>query len=108
MFFLHHTLPHKILGSLMGGGTFSIYAVLMCDNMRTYVCVCVPLGIIATLLDWITFGFFKSYSRGAVGILEVTAQRRHFMFAVVRNLDADCTYLQHDDHHSFLFGPLRS
>ena len=45
-------------------------------------------------------------SRGAVGILEVTAQRRHFKFAVIWNLDADCTHLREDDHHSFPFGPL--
>ena len=51
-------------------------------------CVCVTLGIIGILLD---------FSRGAVGILEVTAQRRHFKFAVICNLDADCTYL----HFSF-------
>ena len=35
----------------------------------------------------------SSSSRGAVGIFEVTAQRRHFKFAVICNLDADCTYL---------------
>ena len=45
--------------------------------------VCVTLGVIGILLD---------FSRGAVGILEVTAQRRHFKFAVICNLDADCTY----------------
>ena len=33
-------------------------------------------------------------SRGAVGILEVTAQRRHLKLAAICNLDADCTYLR--------------
>ena len=32
-------------------------------------------------------------SRGMVGILGVTTQRRHSKFAVICNLDADCTYL---------------
>ena len=48
------------------------------------------------------FGFwfcFHIYSRGAVGILEVTAQRRHFKFAVICNLDADCTYLHFPSPH---------
>ena len=34
------------------------------------------------------------HSRGVVGILGVTTQRRHSKFAVICNLDADCTYLQ--------------
>ena len=33
-------------------------------------------------------------SRGAVGILGVTAQRRHFKFAVICNIDADSIYLR--------------
>ena len=41
-----------------------------------------------------------------MGILEVTAQRRHFKFAVICNLDADCTYLREDAYHSLLSGPL--
>ena len=45
------------------------------------------------------------WSRGAVGILEVTAQRRHFKFAVICNLDVDCPYLREDDHPSFPFRP---
>ena len=40
-----------------------------------------------------------------MGILEVTAQRRHFKFAVVCNLDADCTYLREDDEHIDSSGP---
>ena len=51
-----------------------------------------------------TFGLFQSYSRGAVGILEVTAQRRHFKFAVICNQDADCTYLQDDETSSHCIG----
>ena len=31
--------------------------------------------------------------RGVVGTLGVTTQRRHSKFAVICNLDADCTYL---------------
>ena len=46
-----------------------------------------------------------SLSRGAVGILEVTAQRRHFKFAVICNPDADCTYLREDDEHIDTSGP---
>ena len=30
-------------------------------------------------------------------MLEVTAQRRHFKFAVICNLYADCTHLREDD-----------
>ena len=42
-----------------------------------------------------------------MGILEVTAQGRHFKFAVICNLDADCMYLREEDDHSihFFLGP---
>ena len=40
-----------------------------------------------------------------MGILEVTAQRRHFKFAVICNLDADCTYLREADEHIDSSGP---
>ena len=69
-------------------------------------CVCVTLGIIGILLDFLICFSSLYHSRGAVGILEVTAQRRHFKLAVIWNLDADGTHLREDDHHSFPFGPL--
>ena len=59
------------------------------------VCVCVSSFALVA---------FIAGERWAVGILEVTAQRRHFKFVVICNLDADCTYLREDDHHSFPFG----
>ena len=63
--------------------------------------MCVTLGIIGILLDFSGLLFcFVSQQGSAVGILEVTAQRRHFKFAVICNLDADCTYL----HFPFLNG----
>ena len=58
------------------------------------VCVCVTLGLT---------GHLSVLCRGAEGILEV----RHFKFAVICNLDADCTYLRDDDHHLFPFAPLK-
>ena len=47
---------------------------------------CDTLGVTGVPLN--CFSLF-SYSRGEVGLLEVT-----FNFAVICNLDADCTYLR--------------
>ena len=60
-------------------------------NQIGFVCVCVYTAM--------TSGNVL-FSRRAVGILEVTAQRRH-KFAVICNLDADCTYLREADDDVF-------
>ena len=54
-----------------------------------YVCMCVkhPNRCKTCTLIYLS-------SRGVVGILGVNPQRRHSKFAVICNLDADCTYLR--------------
>ena len=77
------------------------------DHLCVPTCLCVcPLKSQGSFWNVMPDFFTTVDSRGAVGILEVTAQRRHFKFAVIWNLDADCTHLREDDHHSFPFGPL--
>ena len=59
-------------------------------------CVCVwNIWIDVKLLTHfsVTFWLELQKRRGVVGILGVTTQRRHSKFAVICNLDADCTYL---------------
>ena len=82
---------------------FPILPVQSAPNAALCVCVCVNacfqgFQLLPTILFFRQLcEFLRSVllqcSRGAVGILEVTAQRRHFKFAVICNLDADSTYL---------------
>ena len=50
-------------------------------------------------------GWLQCWSRGATGMLEVTAQWRHFKCAVICNLDSHCTYLREDHDHPLPAGP---
>ena len=92
---------------------FVLGCVHLCTHVFTLVFASPRGGVCVRHLKtqgslWNELPVFLPYSfvsRGAVGILEVTAQRRHFKFALICNPDADCTYLRKDDHHSFPFGP---
>ena len=85
-------------------------------QVSTHIHECVALEVTGVQSDCadLAFSFSResdcadfafSFSRGAVGILEVTTQRRHFKFAVIGNLDADSTYLREDDEHTDSSGP---